>query len=348
MSDTKTLLRQVEAATTATDLFGPPSADAGARRRARRTFRVLAFHLHPDRLATAAPGVDRARAAAAFAKATELHEAWGREADGDTTDALQGRRGTYAAGPLLARGTVANVHAVPGQDAVVKIARRPASSRFVRNERDALQALRTFTDQPGNGWLAPYFPRLLDTATVGSPTERREANVLGSLGRADGFYSLAQVQQAAPEGLDGRDWAWMQRRLLRALAGAHAAGLVHGALLPENVLIHPREHGVVLAGWSFATRPGRPAEGRVASQAAAYPPEASTGVLTPASDLFMLGALGLALLRPEERAQRRFAEGCMQAAPAMRPRAADLLEEYDDLLDRLYGARRFRPFAVAV
>jgi len=39
----------------------------------------------------------------------------------------------------------------------------------------------------------------------------------------------------------------MHRGLLKALAGAHRIGLVHGAVVAENVLVHPEKHGVVLA-----------------------------------------------------------------------------------------------------
>lgn len=395
MDEMETLLRQAEDATTAVDLYGPATPDAAARRRARRTHRRLALHLHPDRLTTS-PGVERARAAAAFARAAELYDAWQRAAGAAGAGAgpaggaasvgvvLTGARGRYRLGAELARGTVATVLAaealdgvrgdVPGPGpVVVKIGRNATSARFLRNERAALAALGE-TVRSGQGWLAPYLPRLLDTATIelagggaagraggaavgtaggGTATAgRREANVLGALGRAQGFVTLSQVRAAVPAGLDGRDWAWMQRRLLRALAAVHATGLVHGALLPENVLVHPRQHGVVIAGWSFATRPGRRAEGVVRSRAAAYPPEAldRDGVVTPATDVAMLGTLALTMLRdgPGERAQRRFAAGCTQAAPRMRPRAADLLGEYDELLERLHGPRRFRPFEVAV
>ncbi|HEY1135457.1 MAG TPA: hypothetical protein VGE77_12860 [Nocardioides sp.] len=341
MNPTEDLLQQVEAATTPADLFGPQDGSDKARRRARRTHRVLATALHPDRRD---PSVDAPRGDAAFAKATTFFEQWSRGVEADDAGTILGARGTWAIGAQVGRGTVANLYAVPGGDAVVKIARRRSSSRFLRNERTALTRL---ADE-GEGWLAPYVPRLLDTATLGSGDDRREADVLDALGRAEGFVSLAEVRRAAPAGLDGRDWAWMQRRILRALAGVHAVGLVHGAVLPENVLIHPEQHGVVLTGWSFATRPGRPAEGVVASQAAAYPPEVTGGTLTPATDVAMLGALALTMLRPGERAQRRFAQGCRQDAPGMRPRAADLQGEYDELLDRLYGPRRFRPFDLAV
>ena len=44
--------------------------------------------------------------------------------------------------------------------------------------------------------------------------------------------------------------------------------------------------------------------------------------------------------------QRRFARGCAQDDPSRRPDAVDLLTEYDDLLEDLYGERTFRPFAI--
>lgn len=343
MSTDTTLLHQVEDATTPADLFGPQDGSDRARRRARRTHRVIATALHPDRRD---PAIDAARGDAAFAKATTFFEQWSNGIEAADDGTIIGANGTWTIGAQVGRGTVANLYAVPGGDAVVKIARRRSSSRYLRNERTALTRLAELTDD--EGWLAPYLPRLLDTATLGRGDEQREANVLGSLSRTDGFVPLTAVQAAAPDGLDGRDWAWMQRRIIRALAAVHAAGIVHGALLPENVLIHPEQHGVVLAGWSFATRPGRPAEGVVASQATAYPPEVTGGVVTPATDVAMLGALGLVLLRPDQRAQRRFSAGLRQDAPAMRPRAADLQGEYDELLDRLYGPRRFRPLDLAV
>ncbi|MDR6174311.1 hypothetical protein QE364_000808 [Nocardioides zeae] len=346
MTTDTNLLRRVEDAATPADLFGPQDGSDQARRRARRTHRVIATALHPDRRD---PAIDAARGDAAFAKATTFFEQWSNGIEAADEGTIIGANGTWTLGAQVGRGTVANLYAVPGGDAVVKIARRRSSSRYLRNERAALTRLREQSDS----WLAPYLPRLLDTATLRSPgggrgAEQREANVLGSLTRADGYVALTAVQAAAPDGLDGRDWAWMQRRIIRALAAVHAAGLVHGALLPENVLIHPEQHGVVLAGWSFATRPGRPAEGVVASQAAAYPPEVTGGVVTPATDVAMLGALGLAMLRPDQRVQRRFSAGLRQDAPGMRPRAADLQGEYDELLDRLYGPRRFRPLDLAV
>ena len=48
----------------------------------------------------------------------------------------------------------------------------------------------------------------------------------------------------------------MWRRLLVGLGWAHRAGVVHGAVLPEHVLIHPAEHGLVLVDWCYSVAPG--------------------------------------------------------------------------------------------
>jgi hypothetical protein len=42
-----------------------------------------------------------------------------------------------------------------------------------------------------------------------------------------------------------------------------------------------------------------------------------------------------------------FARGCLLASPGRRPQDAwRLLAEFDELLERLYGPRTFRPFAM--
>jgi hypothetical protein len=137
----------------------------------------------------------------------------------------------------------------------------------------------------------------------------------------------------------------MYRRLLRAVAGAHLAGVVHGAIVADNVLIQPDEHGVVLAGWSFATPVGRPLP--ALTKSGQYPPEALAGrPVDGKADIHQLHTLMLDLLAPTEDAQRAYARLCRQDNPRMRPTAAALLEEYDELIGRLYGPRHFRPFTV--
>ena len=98
---------------------------------------------------------------------------------------------------------------------------------------------------------------------------RRHANLIGALG---GFRSLAEVRSAFPAGLDPRDAAWMWRRLLVAIGAAHRAGVIHGAVLPEHVLIHPAEHGLVLVDWCYSVSgPARRGPGHRAALPALVP-----------------------------------------------------------------------------
>lgn len=312
-------------------VFGPRSGDPADRRAARRTYRQCVFLLHPD----------RAGDATAFLRLAELYRRW-QAVDRTDRVTLHARVLDYELGDVLAQGSVATVYRCSERE-VVKIARRPSSNRFLHGEADAYRTLRRLTDR--HRWLQPYYPRLLDVAAFTDDAgTRRQFNVLSNL--TDGFVTLADVHRAYPRGLDGRDWAWMYRRLLRALAGAHLARLVHGAVLADNVLIHPQRHGVVLIGWSFATETGCPLPGLVRS--GAYPPEALAGrPVTGKADIHQLHTLMLDLLAPHEHEQIAYARGCLQDNPRLRPSADRLLDEYDDLIGRLYGPRRFRPFSIS-
>lgn len=43
---------------------------------------------------------------------------------------------------------------------------------------------------------------------------------------------------------------WMWNRLLEQLTVLHGRGYHHAALLPQHLLLHPRDHGLALCGWS--------------------------------------------------------------------------------------------------
>ncbi len=236
-------------------------------------------------------------------------------------------------------GSVATTYRTTGSQ-LVKLVRDPALNPLIEAEWSALRTLDGFTER--HRWLRPYYPRLLDTS---GPVARgdRAFSVLDAL--VDGFTTLADIREAFPAGLDGRDYAWMHRRLLRAVAGAHRAGVVHGHLTADNVLVHPRQHGIVLIGWSFAVDDG--ALPLAVDKSVQYPPEVHKGLpVTAATDVHMLHRMMLSLLAPGETRQRAFATWCTQDVPAQRPDATDLLGEYDDLLDELYGPRTFRPFTI--
>jgi len=305
----------IEAATGPEDVFGGGDGTVAAR-----LYRRLARLTHPD----ACPG-DR-QAAGAFAKLAEL---WRR------------RQGSY--GSLLVRGDIGNLYRVrPG---LLKIARNPADNDLMRREALSLAMLRDRIEPR----LRAYFPHLVEARRRQDPGSgvERLANVIGEL---PGFVSLAEVRAAFRAGVDARDAAWMWRRLLVAIGAAHRAGLIHGAVLPEHVLIHPAEHGLVLVDWCYSIL--APA-GRLAAAVRRYrdwyPPEVLAGrAAGPDLDIWLATRCMTELIGariPERLA--RFAAGCALASPRHRPPDAwQLLAELDELLDRLYGPRVFRPFAM--
>ena len=301
----------VEAARGPDDLFGTDGA---------RAYRRLAQLTHPD----TCPG--DTRAARAFAKLGTL---WRQHRDGHRL--------------LVARGDIANLYQV--RDGLLKLVRDPADNDLMRAETIALAALRTRVQAP----LRAYFPEQVRAQRRRDPNSgvERRANVIV---RLDGFRNLAEVRDAFPGGVDPRDAAWMWRRLLVAAGAAHRAGLIHGAVLPEHVMIHPGEHGLVLVDWCYSgpvpTVRLRTAVRRYLDW---YPPEVLAGEPAgPDLDIWLATRCMTELVGPRMPApMAAFARGCLLASPSRRPADAWLLlAEFDELLGRLYGPRTFRPFAM--
>ncbi|MDX3078481.1 molecular chaperone DnaJ [Streptomyces sp. MI02-7b] len=300
---------------------------------AARHYRRLARLLHPD----TAPAGRAEEAEAAFVR---LADQWRRHT-GDGA-VLTTARGTYPLGRVLATGDLAVLRGA-GPDTVLKIPRRPADNDLMEREAHALTRLHTVADARHRA----YAPRLVESFRHRGPdgTERR----VNALQRLRGFHTLAEVRALHPGGLDPRDAAWMWRRLLVALGWAHRAGIVHGAVLPEHVLIHPAKHGLVLVDWCWSTERGTTVPALVERHRALYPPEV-TGrrPATEATDIHLASRCVEQLIGDRApKPLRAFLRGCTLPAEARRPHDAwRLLAELDEALERLYGPRAFRPFTM--
>lgn len=295
-----------------------------------RRYRELVAVLHPDRTANV-DATQREAATAAFVTLTIRWQACGTT----TVNGYVLREPTYT-------GDIAGLYDV-GENRLLKLPRDPANNDLMLREQVALRRI----ERAGDPRYLPYVPRLVESFRHrdGATGDEHRVSVLAAV---PGLHSLAEVMRRRPDGLDPRDAAWMWRRLLVALGLAHRAGVVHGAVLPEHVLIEPEAHGLVLIDWCYAvvdrddTVPAL-----VPAYADWYPAEVrERRPAGPGTDIAMAARCMSALMgAAAPRALRAFADGCRAPRLASRPDDAwRLLGELDELLERLYGPRTFRPF----
>jgi len=349
------LATELEKARAPISIFGTLDGEAEQQlSSARKIYRRLARICHPD----TADG-DRDLANRAFERLNSLWERAQRQIETGTYgtsagDALGlkilGKRHRYTVDRLIANGDIADVYACKiddGRDGVLKLARKPSSASFIQTEASRLRHLGDEVDDA----YKPYFPELIETLRCrGRGGIHRLANVTATV---DGLYSLEEVMAIRGRRMDPRDMAWIWRRLLTAMGAAHKAGIVHGALLPPHVLIHPAMHGVVLVGWGTSLKRGDQQRTISSAYKLWYPNEVfdHKGV-TEETDIFM-GACCMTYLlganvvpnHHTPKAMRAFFRGCTLPKQNMRPDDAWALKEtFDEVLERLYGPRRFRPF----
>jgi len=93
-------------------------------------------------------------------------------------------------------------------------------------------------------------------------------------------YNLKEIIDKKKR-LDSEHVAWISERVVNILRYMHYNGVIHGDLRPENIIVQPDKHMVVLVNYGFS-RPAKKSEFYSPEQAAGDP-------LLPESDLYSLG-----------------------------------------------------------
>lgn len=241
---------------------------------------------------------------------------------------------------------------------LLKLARDPQSNGFVANEAAVLRHLHA---APEAARFAPFLPAVEASFDLEGGSPPRRANVLrldATVASPVELYTLHEVRQAYPDGVDPRDLAWIWRRLLNILGFVHTRGVVHRAVLPPHILIDPRDHKLILIGWCSAT-----------ALATSHTPELITGgyhdwyrrsgstrdPLAPSLDLALATRTAIQLLGGDplrgefppalDPALQRYFARCLGtdgAGTSAHP--WQLLEDFDRLIEALWGPRTFREF----
>jgi serine/threonine protein kinase len=279
---------------------------------------------------------------------------------------IQTPKRKYIVTDLIAHGDLADLYRcafTEGSDerhAVFKIARSAADNDLADAESKTLLAMYPAAQTPERFYR--YLPKPIDSFLLKGEKGmgNRRVNVMEL---ADGYVSLAEIIHAYPKGIDYRDAVWMFKRALAALWYVHRQKLVvHGAILPPHILVHPTGHGAKIVDWSYAVQGWEDSKGRVKAISKDYrtwyaPEVLSKGPPLPQTDLFMLGRCMIALLGGDvgtgqmpdavPKEIRAFIMSLLVMNPARRPDdASKLHEEFDELLQRIVGKPKYRPLVM--
>jgi len=276
------------------------------------------------------------------------------EAPEDLLDTVTSPRRTYSVLGLFAVGDVADFHLAysrsdPDREEetqyLLKVSRVAEGRFLLNNERQVLTQLLTTA---GDHTYRKYLPTLVESF----PVKDRVAKRVHVFLEEPGFYTLEQVHEQHPA-LDGPHLAWIFKRLLTVLGFSHRQKIVHGAILPCHVMLHPANHGLQLVGWGQSVEPGQQISTLVTRYRDWYPPEVlKKQPAGPGTDLFLAARCLIYLAggepvcgrMPESvpASMQRFVKCCLLEGPRMRPADAwKLLDEFDEVLSQLYGPPRF-------
>lgn len=270
----------------------------------------------------------------------------------DTRFVLEGRLG-------LGDGTevfLARRDAKLTERVVLKVLRTDTDADLLSREWRTLEAL--FADRSqGSDYFSTLLPQpVTHGRLIGPHTAEVPVNVYRW--RSGFVHTLADVRRQYPDGIDPRAAVWIYKRLLEVLGWVHRAGYVHGAILPQHSLVHARDHGVVLIGWSSATRDGTPLPSVSVSSRAFYTDSAWSGLpVTPATDitqctravLFALGA-DSSLSKIPASVPKPFATLLSQRLDpdvnARDPDAWALMKQVTSTAKDSFGPARYVPFSM--
>jgi serine/threonine protein kinase len=257
-------------------------------------------------------------------------------------------------------------------EAIFKISLQEADNDLLENEEKILGKL--FPANAKEEKFRRFLPRVLDSFVE----DGRRVNILPWFNE---HRSLAEVLEAFPDGIDFRDMVWMFRRIMHGIGFAHVNHVVHGAIIPPHVLIHPENHGAKIIDWSYAVDI-TPQKGKKKAKEATlydhladdsfltvphvkaisanyrdyYPPEVlNKEAPTSATDIYMAAKCAVILVggdvstgrmpKSVPKAVRAFFKACLYKDPGKRPKDAwDVHEELDKLLKQVVGKRKYRPF----
>lgn len=240
--------------------------------------------------------------------------------------------GKYRVTRHLCDGDLRSIY-VSGENIVkVPLVDSKSANKLAKKEADLLTL---FAEQAKGKSYSHYFPTLVDSFLH----EKKQVNVTS---HREVLYSVANLLNKFPKGIDGRHVGWMAKRMLSILGFVHYCGYTHGAMTPEHIMFAPANHAGVLTGWIHAEKHGDKIKTIPAHRRSLYPDFAKNG-LTPKVDTSMMGKSLTLLAGDLPKRLKNFLKAVSMGLP---DGAWDLEDNLNDVLKDVYGAPKFVELSV--
>ena len=225
---------------------------------------------------------------------------------------------------------------------ILRIPHAASTNDLMQAEVDALMRLAVIDDG-----VRMFFPMLESTLMTKTPAGIKRLNVLAYNSITENpnhLLSLRQLGSYYHNRLHPKQAAWIWRKLLVALDTAHGAGVVHGSINPDCILLEPEDHLLLLTQWECSTLDLKPIVAQ--SSAGFYPSEINlNGQTTYGLDLYMAAEtmrwVGLNAM-PDEMA-RYFAWIASDSTMGRVQDTSVALLEFNVLIHKLWGAPKYTP-----
>jgi hypothetical protein len=313
------------------DLFDPKD-------QSDRKYRNLLRRAHPDMFTTPE---DIADANKAFIYLNSLWEKYSNPTRNKTpTNTIKTKKHTFTVEEKMWEDgsftTLKATYDAGYKTAYISIPGSPKDNDLFVNGGRALKKLKKTVPEK----YRVYYPELLEAFRLSNNGKMLQALATT---KPENLYSLKEVLEDYPEGISLKDLAWIFRRTLVAVGNANDAGIIHGGINLDSILIEPEMHGLLLTNWQYSVEEGEKLIATPIDSKHFYPKEILEGsavdykldIRLAAETMLQLG--GKQLNRPFNA----FLKGCLVTSV---PKASQLLKEFDELIEKLWGERTFHKF----
>lgn len=254
---------------------------------------------------------------------------------------ISGRKQIYQLDTLFRPGDISDIY--KDKNFIIKISRSPATNILLKNEEENLNKIIKHSEGLEILRHIPHFYESFDILNNG---QNLRVNVFEF---KEKFYSLQEIIDAYPKGIDSRDMAWMFNRMMGSLLAAHQTGIIHGAITPKHILLDIETHNGILIDWCYSVKKGSLIKNIVPEYRSLYPKEVFDK--RPADegyDLYMLANCMMKVVDQNllPRAIKGLLNACLLGYTYRYKDVWVLYQDFSNTLLALYGPKKFRTFVM--